>query len=289
LVARPVDGRLETVVDDSRFVRLGSGVDASGSLDPDRKKAGIDAIRELVARARQAGAKSVKAVATSAVRDAADGPAYVREVRDETGLDVGIIDGDEEARLTYLGATIGVDLTRGALLCDFGGGSCELILADGSGIRWAHSVQIGSGRLSERFVHNDPPSAHERHAIEEYVTGTLRSTLGEVETELAVFTGGTASHIVYLAGLEARAPSGSVKVDLAVIEQVEALVYSTPASQIARDRNVRPERAAVLPAGITGIRSIARWSRARDIFITRNGIREGIIIDDLRREALSGS
>jgi exopolyphosphatase/guanosine-5'-triphosphate,3'-diphosphate pyrophosphatase len=222
----------------------------------------------------------MEGVATSAIRDASDGQAFVRQIAEETGLQVRVVDGDEESRLTYLGATVGVDLSHGALLCDLGGGSCELILAGVSDIQWARSLQIGSGRLSEQLVEADPPTQAERQAIEEHVVSTLRSALGDVEAHLAVFTGGTASHTLYLAGLD----GDLVDIKAGTIAQVEDKVYAAPSAEIARTYDIRPERAAVLPAGITAMRSIARWSNAGQLCITRRGIREGIIIDALRRD-----
>lgn len=280
LVARLAGDEIEPILDESRFVRLGSGVDSNGRLDPDRKRAGIAALRELAQRAEDAGAESVGAVATSALRDAADGTEYVREIHEQTGVDVRIIDGEEEARLTYLGATAGLDLSRGGLLCDMGGGSSELILAGSSGIRWARSLQIGSGRLSERFTHHDPPTPDERSSVARYVDEELRNRLGDVDPEVALFTGGTASHVLYLSGLEGVAAD----IDLALIQRVEDLVYSGQSGEIAAQYKVQPERAAVLPAGITGIRAIAVWSGAKRLAITRRGIREGMIRDAMREQ-----
>ena len=205
LVARMSDAGLETITEDSRFVRLGSGVDATGRLDPGRKEAGLHAIRELVGQAHGAGANKVYAVATSALRDATDGPEYIQQIRQACGVAVRIIDGDEEARLTFTGATLGMDLAGGALVCDMGGGSCELIRADESGITLARSLQIGSGRLTERFVGHNPPLPSERKQIEESVERTVRDGFGEVGVGVAVLTGGTASHVAYLLGLQGAA------------------------------------------------------------------------------------
>ncbi|HEV3310278.1 MAG TPA: hypothetical protein VG815_07155 [Chloroflexota bacterium] len=274
LVARTVDGRLEPVLDDSRFVRLGSGVDASGRLEPARKDAGIQAILELAAQAREAGAADIYGVATSAIRDAADGAEYVRRIHDETGVEVRIIDGDEEARLTFAGATSAMDLSGNALVCDMGGGSCELIYASGSDIEWARSLQIGSGRLSERFIHHDPPTNEEQRSVEQAVESTLR-VVGNISASAAAFTGGTASHVVYLLGEQGV----SVLVTIERLERVESIVYASPKAEVARKYNVRPERAEILPAGFTALRTIALWSGAGQLSISRSGIREGLLLE----------
>ena len=271
------EGHLETVTEDSRFVRLGSGVDTAGRLDPVRKEAGISAIRELVGQAHDAGANSVWAVATSALRDAADGEEYIHQIHQVTGIAVRIIDGEEEARLTFTGATLGMNLAGGALVCDMGGGSCELIQADESGITLARSLQVGSGRLTERFVRHDPPVPSERQRIEEYVDSTIREEFGHVSVKLAVLTGGTASHVAYLLGLEGAA----VVIQSGQLVEAETLVYELPSGEIAQRYQVRPERAEVLPAGITAIRTIAVRSGSEKTCISRRGIREGVLMEAL--------
>lgn len=274
LVARVEDGTLAKILDDSRFVRLGSGVDASGFLNHERKEAGIVAIRELLSVAKELGCTDVRAVATSAVRDASDGRDYVERIKEETGLDIQIIGGDEEARLTYTGATAGIELKGKNLVCDLGGGSCEVIVASESGIRWSQSFQLGSGRLSEKFIRNDPPMEDERAAVHDLVLRTLRARGASGDAGVAIFTGGTATYIAHLLELS----DDVVDVKPAQLEAVERTVYSERAAAIADRFHVRTERAAVLPAGITAIRAIAEWSDAGRLRITRNGIREGVIL-----------
>ena len=279
LVARSVEGNLEPVQEASRFARLGLGVDKTGHLDPDRKRAGIEAISELASMAHEAGALDIHAVATSAIRDASDGVDFAEEVKSETGVSIRIISGDEEARLTFLGTTMQMDLSHGAIVCDIGGGSSEIIAAADDGIHWAHSLKIGSGRLSERFVTGDPPSENERAAISNYVREMLEE-LGREAAELAVFTGGTATNIVGITGLDGV----TVEITLQALVDVENLVYSMPAAQITEQYRVRPERAQVWPAGVTTVRTIAQWSGAQRLHITRHGMREGVIIDHLQQQ-----
>lgn len=276
LVARPHNHSLQTVLDDSRFVRLGAAVDSSGNLDPKRQIDAMAAIRDLTQRAREVGADPIAGVATSAVRDARNGENFVRQVRAETGVQVRIISGDQEARLTYLGATLGIDLDGGAIISDIGGGSSEVIYADEDGIRRAHSIQIGSGRLTERFVHHDPPTADERGLIVEEVEKRLEE-LPCVSPRLAVFTGGTASHVARLAGCSGTTAS----IEQEKIAEVERLIYDVPSREVAERYQIRLERAEVLPAGVTIMRTIATWTGADGLCITRNGIREGVIVDSL--------
>lgn len=275
LVARYSGGILEPIEDASEFVRLGRGVDASGELQDDRMSAAIGAIERLEAKAVELGANGVIAIATSAVRDASNRDTFVRRVRAATGVEIRILSGDEEARLTYLGAMLGNPIADGVVICDLGGGSAELIFATPAGVEWAKSLQLGSGRLTEQFVHHDPPEMEELEAAQKYVVRLLRD-LPLAHTSSIILTGGTASHITSLLGKSGE----QVSVSQDEIMRVWSLVQSESAQHLVQVYGVRPERAEVLPAGITAAATIVDFYGTEHVTITRHGIREGVIIDD---------
>ncbi|MBV9282552.1 MAG: hypothetical protein JOZ41_20945 [Chloroflexi bacterium] len=279
LVARRHGAELLPVRDNSQFVRLGRGVDMAGELQPDREQAGLEAIKALADEARACGAEGVVAIATSAVRDARNGQSFVRRVRDETGVEVEIISGEREAYLTYLGASMGVSVENGAIVCDLGGGSAELIHADASGVRWAFSRPLGSGRLTERFIHHDPPTAQEQHDLAAHVRGELQD-LPPARARTAILTGGTAAHVAIIAGLK-----GTIEwVGGDTLERVLDILNTRPAAEIVSTYAIRPERAQVLPAGVGALLAITQHYAADQVVITQRGIREGAIVDALRRE-----
>jgi exopolyphosphatase/guanosine-5'-triphosphate,3'-diphosphate pyrophosphatase len=277
LVARLRNGQLERIFDRSEFVRLGLGVDTTGQLRPDREDAAVEAIERLADEARAAGVHDIVAIATSAVRDAANGASFARRVEASSGIPLEIVTGGREADLTYLGASIGLDVGRGALICDLGGGSTELICADRSGIRWETSEQIGSGRLTERYVHHDPPKPDELAAVDGFVTEVL-DRLPPADADQIVFTGGTATHAAAMAGA-----SGTIdRLVVGTLERMLDVAASRPADEIAATYRFQQERARVLPAGIATLRAIARHYEVDHVVITRNGIREGVLIDRFR-------
>ena len=277
LVARVSPETFEPIEDASEFVRLGKGVDASGNLREDRIVAAIEAIRALVARARALGAEEVMAIATSAVRDAGNRDEFVQRVRDTTGVEIRILSGDEEARLTYLGAILGNPVTDGTVICDLGGGSAELIFATPRGMEWARSLQLGSGRLTEQFVQHDPPEGAELEQVREYVRRLLRE-LPQVEATKSVLTGGTASHIGYLLG------KGGDPIDLdpGDLEIVLTLTSTKSADRLVEEYGVRRERAEVLPAGVAAAAAVVEYYQTPRISITQRGIREGALVDSLQ-------
>jgi len=274
LVARPQNNELFPLLDQSEFVRLGKGVDATGKLDPERIQAGVEAIQKLAGEAHALGAQSVVAIATSAVRDATNGPQFIRQVREATGIETEIISGDREAYLTYLGATMGLSIESGAVVCDLGGGSAELVHANASGMVWATSAKLGSGRLTERLVHHDPPQSDELDAVSAHVVEVLKR-LPEASGDTVIFTGGTATHMAILHGPYDH----NQGLTLQGMDRVMEIIATNAARDLVARYRIKPERAEVLPAGITALRAIAGYYDADNIVITTRGIREGALVD----------
>jgi exopolyphosphatase / guanosine-5'-triphosphate,3'-diphosphate pyrophosphatase len=167
LLVAEVDGGALTELDRRTTVtRLGEGLEASGRLSD----AAMARVSEALAGYREAidelGAGRVVAVATSAMRDAANGPEFRDEIERRFGLDAHTISGDEEARLTFLGATSGRDAGAATLVIDIGGGSTEFVVGHPGGDPEFHvSTRMGSVRHTERHLHSDPPTAAELAAL----------------------------------------------------------------------------------------------------------------------------
>jgi exopolyphosphatase / guanosine-5'-triphosphate,3'-diphosphate pyrophosphatase len=281
LVARPEEDRLVPLVDRSEFVRLGRNVDRSGELQADRIDAAVSAIRALQDLAREMGVEETTAIATSAVRDAGNGKAFAEAVREKTGLEVRILSGEEEAELTFLGATLGMPLDGGAVIVDLGGGSAEVVLAKAASMEWARSLQLGSGRLTERFIEHDPPEPDELDALAAHVRAQLRG-LPAASAQSAIFTGGTATHIAVLE----RRSDPLVCMTRDDLGRVLEIVRTQSSQQLVDGYSIRPERAQVLPAGICTLATIAGFYRVDCVVITRQGLREGAIVAILRREGI---
>ena len=171
LVADVGDGRVEEVDRRNAITRLGEGVDSGGRL-LDRA---MERVFEVVAGYRQAidelGAERALGVATSAVRDAANGEEFAQTLRERFGLDVHVITGDDEAQLTFRGATLEREPGGEPLLVlDIGGGSTEFVVGrSGEGPSFHVSTQAGSVRQTERHLHSDPPTADELEAAREEI------------------------------------------------------------------------------------------------------------------------
>jgi exopolyphosphatase / guanosine-5'-triphosphate,3'-diphosphate pyrophosphatase len=167
LVADVRDGRVTELERRSVVTRLGQGVDATGALADEAIARVLDTLADYRAAIDAHGADHAVAVLTSAVRDAADGASFTRRVRDEFGLDARTIGGDEEARLTYLGATSerAARSDGPVVVIDIGGGSTEFVVGRGGEVGFHVSTQAGVVRQSERRLRADPPTSQELVAL----------------------------------------------------------------------------------------------------------------------------
>jgi exopolyphosphatase / guanosine-5'-triphosphate,3'-diphosphate pyrophosphatase len=175
LVADVEAGRVREVARESTVTRLGRGVDTSGQLAMEAIEDVCTAVARYVGVYESHGAERVATLATSAVRDASNREMFVAELRERFAIDARILDGADEARLTYLGATAERDETDGTLVVDIGGGSTELVIGDGDEVTFYASLQAGTVRHTERHVANDPPTAAELEAL----AGDVRSLIDE--------------------------------------------------------------------------------------------------------------
>src|SRR5690349_21526054 len=146
-------GAIQVVDEMKTAPRLGAGLEAEGTLAPESMDRAVEALQRMATLARQLGAARIEAVATSAVRDAANATEFLERVRRETGLKIRVLDGEEEARLSYRSAIAHFDLGVGrSVVMDIGGGSLELALSAEGIIERLRSLPLGALRLSERFL-----------------------------------------------------------------------------------------------------------------------------------------
>jgi exopolyphosphatase/guanosine-5'-triphosphate,3'-diphosphate pyrophosphatase len=248
LVADVAGGRVDEVVRRLTITRLGEGVDADGRL----RSSAIGRVTAcLAAYAREAddlGAERRLAIATSAIRDAANGADFLREVDSRHGFATRLLSGEEEADLMFRGVSSDRSVDDGVLLVDIGGGSTELVLGGPGGVAAAESLQIGCVRLTERFLHGDPPSRDELAACARYA----RSVLPALRPSSAIGVAGTVTTLAALdLGLAAYDPARIHRHRIsrtAVREQLDRLAGMTLADR-ERIPGVEPGRAAVIVAG----------------------------------------
>ena len=259
LLVAEVDGdRVEELERRTTVTRLGQGVDASGELAPEAMDRVHAALREYRRFMDDLGAETNVAVLTSAVRDAGNGAAFTTAVRERHGLDARTIEGDEEARLTFLGATSERPAgdTTPTVVIDIGGGSTEFVVGSGHDAGFHVSTQAGVVRMTERHLHHDPPAPEELHALREDVRAVITEALpphvrSSVQTAIAV--AGTATSVAAIdMALEpydpARVHGHTVSVTRA--EQILGALAAITEGERREIAGLHPDRAPTIVAGV---------------------------------------
>jgi exopolyphosphatase/guanosine-5'-triphosphate,3'-diphosphate pyrophosphatase len=262
LVAEVGDDGLRELARDSIVTRLGEGVDASGRLGDGPQARVFAALDRFAEQIEHHDATIRTAVMTSAVRDAANGAEFAAIVRDRYGLVGATLSGDEEARLTSLGATATRDGGETVLVIDIGGGSTELVVGTSAELVFHTSTQVGVVRHSERHLHSDPPTAAElaaladdaRAAIEAAVPGDVRE-----RPAVAIGVGGTATQLASIDLGLGKHDRDRVEGHAISRERLEELRDRLAALPLAERREVRgldPARAPTIVAGAVILREV---------------------------------
>jgi len=243
LVAQVEDGEVVELERRTIITRLGQGVDAAGRLADeamDRVAEAIAGYREVIDRL---GASKVVAVATSAMRDSENGPDFHDYLAEKYGVDARTISGDEEARLTFLGATAGRNDDRETVVIDIGGGSTEYVVGRAGEDPGFHtSTQMGSVRYTERFLRNDPPRREEMAAVADAV----RKMVPSLEAEHAIAVAGTATSLAAIDGAE---EVHGYRLNLASCERIAAMLAGKTVEERRNVPGLHPDRAPTIVAG----------------------------------------
>jgi exopolyphosphatase/guanosine-5'-triphosphate,3'-diphosphate pyrophosphatase len=256
LLVADVNGEVEAIRRESRVTGLGRGVETSGQLATDAIENVFEAVGDYAEEARRLGAEDVFAFATSAVRDASNGDAFLAELRERFSLRAKVLAGSEEARMTYRGALSGREVEGETLVVDIGGGSTELIVGSGQEPTFHTSLQMGVVRHSERHVHADPPRTEELEALSEDVGSTL-------DSELSAHPGLSAQRAIAVAGTPATLAAIDLGLEHFDADRVEGHRLSLRSAQQSCSRlasasldqrrlmtGVHPDRAPTIVAGV---------------------------------------
>ena len=272
-----------------RLTRLGRGVDRTGTLDADSAALTLGAIAGFVEKARALGAQKILTAATAALRDAHNGPEFIDRVRARTGVELEIISGQTEADLNFLAAVhgLGIDPAQSMLIIDIGGGSTELIRCDAGAEPAMVSMQIGSVRLTERFVAHDPPAAEEQARIYDTVRNQL-SALGWNDFRSACLVGvaGTVTTVAAVAmGLHKQDHSTVHGQRLARDQVAETTrsFFSLTVEQRRRLPGMIEGRADVICAGAAILDSATQFFHADSVIVSDQGVRWGLVYRELER------
>lgn len=266
--------------------RLGAGVDMNGIMSEEAILDALESLSRMSTLARQYGVSRIDTVATSAVRDAANGKGFVDLVRRETGLRIRVLQGDDEARLAFRSAQAHFDLARSrAVVMDIGGGSLELATSAGGLIDRLASFPFGAIRMTEQFL-GVRPTRKDVRALRKFVREDIRKALPLKDWRRAMLigSGGTFTNLagMYLYRRGASTAAGKVHGTKLPREEVEHLIdllqTASPAER-AQIRGLNTGRADIILAGLVVAAEVMARIEARHLVVSGYGIREGILLE----------
>jgi exopolyphosphatase/guanosine-5'-triphosphate,3'-diphosphate pyrophosphatase len=282
LVADVCDSRVTPIERRSTVTRLGRGVDLSGQLAAEAIEDACAAVDPYVATLRELGAERVDAIATSAVRDAANGGAFVAELRERFALSARVLDGEEEARLTYLGATSETSPEVPTLVIDIGGGSTELIIGEEREIEWHASLQAGVVRHTERHLVSDPPNPVELEELAADLRGLIdAATVQAPAAEAGIAVAGTPTSLaaieLELEPYDPRRVHGHV-LELPSIQRMLSRLAGAPLAKRTEIRGLHADRAPTIVAGVVTLVEVMRAFDLERITVSEHDILYGAAI-----------
>jgi exopolyphosphatase/guanosine-5'-triphosphate,3'-diphosphate pyrophosphatase len=271
LVAELRAGKLRELVTQRAFTRIGKSILSGGEIPESKIAETAEAVASQCRIAQEAGATEVVAVATAAIREAANRDELAAAVEDAGGMPLWVLTGEEEARLAFVGATrtLASPASGTIAVIDVGGGSTELAigLSDGA-VSWSATFRIGSGYLADSYLHSDPPAVEELENVRSHVEGTFEGMEPPPASE-AVAVGGTATSMRRLVGAELSHET---------IERGIRVLSQTPIAEVAGRFELDPERVRLLPAGILVLQALSD-RLGLPLRIARGGLREGVLLE----------
>jgi len=285
LVADVEDGRVTELERRSTVTRLGRGVDTSGQLSAEAIEEVCNTVAEYIAMYEPLEPDEVTVIATSAVRDADNSSAFVAELRERFALRPRILDGDEEARLTYLGACADRPAADGTLVVDIGGGSTELVVGSGREVTYFASLQVGVVRHTERHLKSDPPTAAELEELADDVRRLIFAELAKADffqVREGIAVAGTPTSLAAIEQeLDPYDPEKvhGYRLSLDSVQRLCSILSGKTLDERLHLRGLHPGRAPTIIAGVLILIQVMRAFGLREIEVSEHDILYGAALE----------
>ncbi len=293
LIAETSRGSFQEIHSDRRITRLGQNLYRTGSLTAEARTCTLEALCDFSRSIRQHGAQFTSAIGTSALRNASNSREFIQEAKQKAELDIRVITGAEEARLTLLGVAYSLKGMRGkissplaaSLVVDIGGGSTEIIISRPGDEPVIDSLSLGAVYLTERFITSDPPSRDDAALLRSAVREELDNRMPVIQPVPSSLFVGTAGTITTLAaidqGLTVYDPQKINRFVLAreVIDDIVEKLSRLTLSERRAIRGLEPGREDIIFAGAVVAQEIMARFGYTSILVSDWGLREGIILD----------
>lgn len=277
------DRTITTVLDTNDIARLGEGLDKTGLISPEAMERNVAAVAAFRAKAEELGADQVVAVGTMALRNAKNSGEFVEKVKAACGVEVQIIPGEEEARLSYLAILSGLPLQGGDLVVfDTGGGSTEFIFGHGTEVTKRFSVNLGAVRITENYLKSDPVTPDEVAAALAQIDKEFAEAGVEGSPAQLVGMGGTVTSMGAVKHKMAKYDPDVIQGSALTRGDIKAQIDEYSAKTIEERRSItglQPKRADVILAGACILDVITRRLGVDQLTISDRGLRHGLAYD----------
>ena len=289
------DGKFKILDDEKATVRLGERLAMTGVISDEASNRAVEAIRRFQKLLTGLNVEAVEAVATSAVRTAANGKQLVELLSKELGHEIKIISGEEEAELTAASALSNFDMYgKHYAMIDIGGGSVEVVTAYGNHVEEFYSFDLGAVVMTDRFLASDPIAEGELRKLQRHIRDSLKKTFGgkKITIDSFIGSGGTLTAI----GCMAMQMRRDNYVSIHGSEVLRAEVVHLLAMLIHRDLKERrtipglnQDRADIIVAGVVLVDELMRFFDTNRVLVNERGIREGLLIRAMKRLGLTAA
>lgn len=278
------NGMNQTIVDTIKITRLGRGLQKTGLISAEAMDKNISALQKSIDLAKKYNAQDITAVGTMCLRSAKNSDLFLDRAKDVLGLDIKVISGLEEARLSYLPIT-GIDNLSKQVVFDTGGGSTEIVF--GSNPQDRISINCGAIQPTERFLHSDPVKQKELDKMFITLKKEFKEVTGKYRVSSIIGIGGTATTLGAIKiGLNEFVPElvDGTKLSLEDVDQQVALFVSKTNSERKRIIGLAPERSDLILGGTAVIKTILDIFGLTYFTISTKGLRHGIMLDRWEKE-----
>jgi exopolyphosphatase / guanosine-5'-triphosphate,3'-diphosphate pyrophosphatase len=283
-------GRFRVLDDLAEIAGLGRGVDQTGLISAAGEQRCLETLERYRAHCQNLGVDEIIAVGTSALRDARNSAQVRARLRERLGFEIRVISGDQEAAYSFLAVERGLSLAGELLVIDIGGGSTEFILGNRDGVSVAVSVNVGSVRLTERFLHSDPVRAEEIAAMNHAIEQELKPLIERFDNSKTALTlVGIAGTFTTLSAVEKRmaryvhAEVHGSRVSLVEVRRQIGLFSGGSLEERKRIVGLEAKRADVILAGACLIERILNLFRADSVVVSDQGVRYGLLHERAQR------
>ena len=282
------DGTFRVLDEEQEMTRLGRGLYRSGRLGHVPMERALEALGKMKAIADGFAVRELRAIATSAVREATNGREFCREAWRRHRLRVEVISAEEEAQLAFQSVQRHFGLEgQSTAVVDIGGGSAEVVLALGGVVEHIHSLPLGAVRLTERWVRSDPLKRKHWKKLKRAIDGSIKSVIGKkppFAAEVMIGSGGTFSNLAQMARSAREGEPGPVQGYVLTRGDVMRLLdrlRETPLGARRQIPGVNPKRADILVAGAAVVARLAKRLGAQRVLVNERGLRDGVLLSML--------